>query len=123
MAKGDFKIAPLTSSFFFTSIVGFYISLIWMVPKAGDSEFIAKFAEKTSEEAAIATAQAFTDFGVAFALVFGIMFIASMISLTYAPAKALLRLEQYEKTHKGAKEISHKDFVKEYKAKKKKSHK
>jgi multisubunit Na+/H+ antiporter MnhB subunit len=72
------------------SIVGFYISVIWVVKR-------------------------WPDFGVAFAIVFAVMFIASIISLTYAPANLLLKLERYEREHKGAKEESHADFLKHHK--------
>ncbi|MFP4190038.1 MAG: hypothetical protein ACLFNK_01865 [Candidatus Woesearchaeota archaeon] len=89
------KIAPLSNSFFLISIVGLYVSLIFVTPKS-------------------------PDYGVAFSIVFGIMFIASMISLTYAPARALIKLEEYEKKRKGAKVLSHAEFIEEHKKDRKK---
>ncbi len=84
------KVVPLSSSFFVTSIVGLYVSLIFVMPRSAD-------------------------FGVAFAIVFAVMFISSMVSLTYAPAKALISLEEYEKKHKEAKVLSHSEYVKKQK--------
>lgn len=80
-------IAPLSNSFFLTSIIGFYISVIYVAKK-------------------------WPDFGVAFAIVFVIMFIASIISLTYAPAGLLLKMERFEREHKDGKEISHAEYMK-----------
>lgn len=54
------KIAPLKGSFMIASIIGFIISAIWVYNIS-------------------------PQFGFAFALVFTLMFIASLISMTYAP--------------------------------------
>ncbi len=84
-------VAPLSDSFFLISIIGFYISLIFVMPRSAD-------------------------FGVAFAIVFGTMFIAAMVSLTYAPARALISLEEYERKRKKGKLISHSEYLKEHKS-------
>jgi hypothetical protein len=62
------KIAPLNSSFMVSSILGILISLIWVYPAA-------------------------PSWGVAFTLVFGIMFVSSLISMTYGPAETELRMD------------------------------
>ena len=54
------KVAPLSSGFMVASIVGFLVSVM----------LVYKSSQK---------------FGFAFALVFALMFIASIISMTYAP--------------------------------------
>ncbi len=90
MTTKKVKIAPLPNSFFFMSIVGFYISVIYVAKK-------------------------WPDFGVAFALVFAIMFFASVISFTYAPAKSLIKMDEYEQTHKGLQILSYKEYRKEEK--------
>lgn len=81
------KVAPLGGSFFFISIIGLYVSLIYIVKK-------------------------WPDFGFSFAVIFGIMFVASIISLTYAPAKTLIKLERWEKEHKGARLKTHSEYLK-----------
>ena len=63
------KIAPLPGSFMLASMLGFAISLIWVYPQS-------------------------VSFGIAFMIVFGAMFIASVISLTYAPAEEVFELEK-----------------------------
>lgn len=63
------KIAPLSGSFMLSSMLGFAISLVWVYP-----------ADKS--------------FGIAFMIVFVAMFIASIISLTYAPAEDMLAMEK-----------------------------
>ncbi|MBS3125740.1 hypothetical protein J4211_05860 [Candidatus Woesearchaeota archaeon] len=63
-----FKAAPLTGSFMILSIIGFLISAIAIVPRA-------------------------LSWGFAFCLVFGIMFIASLIAMTYADVDDILMLE------------------------------
>ncbi len=60
-------------------------------------------------------AQLLGDFGFAFGVVFIMMFIASMISLTYAPAKALIKLENYERNHKTLDLFSTRHIVKKKK--------
>ncbi len=88
------KVAPLPDSFFLMSIIGLFVSVIYVIPRS-------------------------QDFGVAFTIVFGAMFIASMVSLTYAPARALIRLEEYEMNHKkGVRILSHKEFWERKKKKK-----
>lgn len=57
-----FKPAPLKNSFMVASIIGFFVSVV----------YISKFSETW----------AFT-----FALMFVLMFIASMISMTYSPTE------------------------------------
>ena len=84
------KIVPLSNSFFFMSIVGFYISVIYVAKK-------------------------WPDFGVAFAIVFAVMFFASVISFTYAPARSLIKMDEYEQTHKGLEILSYKEYRKEEK--------
>jgi hypothetical protein len=54
-----FKIAPLSGSFLATSIIGFMISIIYII-------------------------KAYPSWGFAFALVFGLMFISSLISMHYS---------------------------------------
>lgn len=90
MTKNKPRFVPLSNSFFFTSIVGFYISVIYIAKK-------------------------WPDFGIAFAIVFGIMFFASIISFTYAPANALVKLDEFEQTHSGAKLLSYKEYRKKEK--------
>ncbi len=65
------RVAPLTGGFMLASMLGFAISAVWVYPQS-------------------------TSFGIAFMLVFGAMFIASLISLTYAPEE-ILKLEEEEK--------------------------
>lgn len=63
------KIAPLSGGFMLASMLGFAISAIWVYP-----------ASKS--------------FGIAFCIVFAAMFVASIISLTYAPAEDILAIEK-----------------------------
>lgn len=60
-----FKAAALPGSFMLAAMLGFAISLVWVYPSS-------------------------KSFGFAFMIVFAAMFIASIISLTYAPADELL---------------------------------
>ena len=69
------KITPLSGGFMITSIVGFLISAIYVFPKSNP-------------------------WGFAFALFFAIMFIAGMISTTYAPIEAEWELEKRKKKKK-----------------------
>ncbi|MFH1052791.1 MAG: hypothetical protein V1740_00065 [Candidatus Woesearchaeota archaeon] len=62
------KIAPLPSTFMLTSMIGFFISVIWV--------------EKYS-----------LTFAFAFGLVFALMFISSLVSMTYADADEVLKLD------------------------------
>ena len=57
------KIAPLSGSFMITSIMGFLISAIYIFPRNNS-------------------------WGLALCMLFAIMFIAAMISTTYAPLEA-----------------------------------
>jgi hypothetical protein len=63
------KIAPLPGTFMLASMLGFAISMVWVYPQS-------------------------KSFGIAFMIVFAAMFIASMISLTYAPAEDILAIEK-----------------------------
>ncbi len=63
------KIAPLSGSFMLTSMLGFAISWVWVYPQS-------------------------ISFGIAFLIVFGAMFIASIISMTHAPAEDIINLEK-----------------------------
>ena len=58
----EFNIAPLSGGYMITSIVGFLVSAFYILPKS-----------KT--------------WGFTFVLFFTLMFIASMISMTYAPTE------------------------------------
>jgi len=69
------QVAPLPSSFMATSIVGYIISLLIVYPR-------------------------WPDFGFAFALVFMMMFVASVISMTYAPEKDPLMVGHLHKRYK-----------------------
>lgn len=59
---GNWHAVPLSASFMVTAILGFVISVFWVYPQS-------------------------TKFGFSFALVFVLMFIASMISMTKAPVE------------------------------------
>ena len=72
MHNKEFNIAPLSGSYMITSIVGFLIS-VYIVPKSGIPN---------------ATTWSFT-----FVLFFTLMFIASLISMTYAPSDWPLRMD------------------------------
>lgn len=61
--KRKFRIAPLSGTFMITSILGFLISAIYIFPKSNP-------------------------WGLAFSVLFAVMFIAGMISTTYAPIEA-----------------------------------
>ncbi len=65
-----FKAAPLSSSFMLAAILGFLISTlyVWKQSKA---------------------------FGFAFAIIFAIMFVASLVSMRRAPVEAELALDQH----------------------------
>lgn len=66
-----FKVAPLSGTFMITSIFGFLISTMYLTNIPGAESY------------------AFT-----LALIFGIMFIASVISMTYAPIEAELAIDE-----------------------------
>lgn len=62
------KVAPLNGSFMVTSILGILISVIWVYPRS-------------------------SSFGAAFTVVFVLMFISSLISMTYGPAETELKMD------------------------------
>ena len=70
-----FEFAPLKGSFMIVSIVGFIISVVWVY--------------KTSPT-----------WGFAFMIVFGMMFIASMISMTYGPVGEELQIDEKRRKKK-----------------------
>ncbi|MBI4149976.1 hypothetical protein HY488_01080 [Candidatus Woesearchaeota archaeon] len=65
-----FKAAPLSSSFMLASIIGFLISVlyVWKVNKS---------------------------FGFTFAIIFGVMLVASIISMSHAPVEEELALDHH----------------------------
>lgn len=67
-----FRAAPMPGAFMITSIVGFLFSAIWVFPRTAS-------------------------YGFAFCLVFALMFIASLISMTYADVDEILYLEKKRK--------------------------
>ncbi len=67
-----FNFAPLKGSFMIISIVGFIISAVWVYRRS-------------------------PTWGFAFCLVFVMMFIASMISMTYAPVGEELQVDEKRK--------------------------
>ena len=67
-----FEFAPLKGSFVIISIIGFIISAIWVYGKN-------------------------PAWGFAFCLVFVMMFIASMISMTYGPVGEELQIDERRK--------------------------
>ncbi len=70
-----FKAAPLNSTFMLISIMGFLISAIGIYPR-------------------------FPSWGTAFSLVFVLMFVASMISMTYGDPDLELRMDAPKKKKK-----------------------
>ena len=70
-----FKPAPLSSGYMLASMLGFIISLIAIVPIS-------------------------LKWGVTLALIFGLMFVASIISMTYAPIEAELEIDFKKKKKK-----------------------
>ncbi|MBI2647503.1 hypothetical protein HYW99_03430 [Candidatus Woesearchaeota archaeon] len=68
MAK-ELNIAPLSGGYMITSIVGFLISAFYILPNS-------------------------TKWGFTFALFFFLMFVAAMISMTYAPSDWPLRMNK-----------------------------
>jgi len=65
MAQKEISVAPLSGGFMITSIVGFLISAIYVYPQS-------------------------TTWGFTFGVFFALMFVASMISMTYGPDAAQL---------------------------------
>ena len=70
-----FKFAPLNGAFMATSILGGLISLMYVYPKD-------------------------PDWGVTFSIVFGLMFIASVISMSVADPDLFVELENRNKKKK-----------------------
>lgn len=66
--KKEPSIAPLSGSFMLTAIVGFLISATYIYPRSAT-------------------------WGFTFVIFFVLMFVASMISMTYAPAEAQLKIK------------------------------
>lgn len=64
-----FKVAPLSGGFMITAMLGFLISAIYIFPRSNP-------------------------WGLAFSILFAIMFVAAMISTTYAPIEAEWELEK-----------------------------
>jgi hypothetical membrane protein len=64
----NWKIAPLNSTFMLIAILGFIIALIGIFPS-------------------------YPDWGMAFAIVFALMFIASVLSTTYGDAELELKMD------------------------------
>ena len=64
----EFNIAPLSGGYMLTSIVGFLISAFYILPNSNT-------------------------WGFTFVLFFTLMFVASMISMTYAPSDWPLKME------------------------------
>ena len=62
------NVAPLSGSFMLISILGFIVSAMYVFPRSAS-------------------------YGFAFALVFALMFIASMISMTYADVDEILSMD------------------------------
>ena len=75
MRKKKFKFAPLTGGYMATSMLGILISIMWVYHQN-------------------------QDWGVAFTLIFGIMFIASVISMTTANPDDFVELETRNKKKK-----------------------
>ena len=65
-----FKAAPLSSGFMLASIIGFLVSVVyvWNLNKS---------------------------FGFTFAIIFAVMFVASIVSMTHAPVEAELALDHH----------------------------
>ncbi len=80
------KYAALPSSTMLISIIGFFASVF----------LITDFS---------------SEFGFTFALLFIIMFIASLLSMTFARPKDLLAIDEFEKTHKHGKILTHKQYL------------
>ncbi len=75
MKKRKFKFAPLTGGFMATSILGILISLMYVYPES-------------------------ENWGVTFAAIFIIMFIASIVSMTNADPDVFIELEEKTKKKK-----------------------
>jgi multisubunit Na+/H+ antiporter MnhB subunit len=84
------KYAALPSSMMFIGIIGFFVSSVYFMKR-------------------------WPSFGFSFVLIFGIMIVASILSMTHAPSEDIFRLDEFERTHKGG-------FYKESKNEKKLIH-
>ena len=73
MVEENRIITPLSSSFMLTSIIGFLLSAFWVPTLPYESA---------------------VDFAFAFGLVFTLMFIASLISMTYSPFSEHLQIDE-----------------------------
>ena len=69
MENKELNVAPLSAGYMLTSIVGFLISAFYVMPKSNT-------------------------WGFTFVLFFTLMFIASLISMTYAPGDWPLTMEK-----------------------------
>lgn len=90
MVKSDERriITPLNSTFMLTSIIGFLISVFYL-PSLG-TKLAAHFESQI-------IAQNVLSYSIAFAIVFGGMFFASLISMTYAPYTDYLQIDEKRK--------------------------
>lgn len=70
-----YKVAPLSGSFMLTSMMGFLISAIYVFPRS-------------------------MSWGFTFGIFFTVMFVASLISMTYAPIEAEWRMDNPRKKKK-----------------------
>ena len=68
MQKRKFKFAPLNGTYMAVSLIGLFVSVMYVYEQSAD-------------------------FGIAFAIVFAIMFVASLLSMTYADPDAFIELE------------------------------
>jgi hypothetical protein len=76
----SFRFAPLSSGYMATSIIGFFVSIM----------YVYNFNEGSKP------------WGVAFAIVFAAMFLASVGSMTQADANAYIKTETWHKKKKKA---------------------
>ena len=63
------NVAPLKGGYMITSIVGFIISALYVFPRSDN-------------------------WGITFVIFFSLMFVASLISMTYGPEEAMLYVKQ-----------------------------
>ena len=92
------NIAPLTGGYMMTSIVGIIISLIYVFPRS-------------------------SQWGFAFTAFFVMMFIASMISMTYGPEEAMLHAGHHRERREKRKAMKKTPIRAKPKTKKKKKKK
>ena len=72
-----FSVAPLPAGFMLTSIIGMMLSFIWVLPQS-------------------------PTWGIALGLIFIVMFVSSVISMTYGPTE--VELEYYQRVIDRARE-------------------